>query len=175
MSQAGLPWVCKWKFANAAVQLDARLICRGATSLLLFPQLFLFANSTGLKDTAQWQESYFPPLKAITKRSCSYCHRAQGARTARQTGSATSPPAFPAEHEGCPSPKRRGRSTLSTGLGRQSEEPPPSFTHLPLKPTNTSFTNPASLVTRCCMMRYLLCHASLGLPNQPFSLPLFHN
>lgn len=118
MSQTGLRCVCERKFCSVTeTQLDARLLCQGATDSLFSPQLlFLFADSRGLKDTARRQES-FPPVKVITKRSCSHCHRAQGARTARRTGFATSPTAFPAQHKQCPSPKKEGPLALTTGLG----------------------------------------------------------
>lgn len=107
MSQAGLQCVCKRKFCSVA---ERQLLCHGATNSLLFPELlFLFANARGLKDTARWQES-LPPAKVIRKRSCSRCHRAQGARPARPTSFATSQQNPRSVH------LPRGGAALTTGL-----------------------------------------------------------
>lgn len=47
MSQAGLRCVCKWKFCSVTkVQLDAWLLCQGATSSLLPPPSYYFSLLT---------------------------------------------------------------------------------------------------------------------------------
>lgn len=114
------------------------------------PQLlFLFADSRGLKDTAQWQEA-FPPVKVITKRSCSYCHRAQGPRTARRTSFATSLPSQQ-NTSSVHLPKGRAIHFDYRSQNRRQIYELTSITILSLKPTNTSFTNFTSLAMRWYM------------------------